>query len=40
MAIGSLSNSWLMDFVAGHLFIMLIAISLGALPNARDKTIN
>ena len=40
MAIGSLSNSWLMDFVAGHLFIMLIAISLGALPDARDKTIN
>lgn len=37
MIVGCLANSWVMDFVSGHLFIMLIAISLGALPNVRSK---
>ena len=40
IAVGCLSNAWLMDFVSGHLFIMLIAVSLGALPDARTKPIN
>lgn len=34
LAIGCLFNSWLMDFT-GNLFIILIAICLGALPNVR-----
>jgi O-antigen ligase len=35
ITIGCLINSWLMDFMAGNLFIMLTAISLGALPDVR-----
>lgn len=30
--LGCLANSWVMDFVSGHLLIMLVSISLGALP--------
>lgn len=36
LAIGCLANSWLLDFI-GHLFIMLIAMCLGALPYANAK---
>lgn len=35
--IGCLANSWLMDFVSGNLFVMLISIALGALPNVKSK---
>lgn len=35
ISIGCLTNSWLMDFTSGYLFIILTAISLGALPHAR-----
>ena len=34
IASGCLLNSWLMDFVAGNLFVILVALSLGALPHA------
>lgn len=40
MLIGCLANSWLMDFTAGHLFIILTAISLGALPHAQFERNN
>ena len=40
IAIGSLANSWLMDFVSGHVFVMLIAISLGTLPDVKPQRIN
>ncbi len=38
ISIGCLANSWIMDFVPGYLFIILTAVSLGALPDARIKT--
>ena len=34
IAVGCLANSWIMDFTSGHLFIILTAICLGALPHA------
>jgi hypothetical protein len=37
--VGCFSNSWIMDFMPGYLFIILIAVSLGALPDVRTKTI-
>lgn len=38
--VGCLANSWLMDFVPGNLFVMLISITLGALPNVKSKRVS